>query len=430
MYTEQDPKVQNRVSYVGMNVAESNMTGDRGLRAAAPGGSPTRVLVFLEAAAIDGVAKPVLEFAREAARLRLQESALDISLAVFTRRTEPEGCFVRAVQECRLPLTVIHEKHVFDFGVIPQLRAVVRACDPDLIWTNGVKVHFLARFAGLHEGHRWTAFHHGYTSTNLKNRLYNQLDRWSLRRADRVLTVCAAFASDLEHSGAARERISVQRLPFRPFPAIPTDRAAQLRRELGLSAETRVVVNIGRLSKEKGHADLVRAIAGLRHQAPDLPCCLLVLGRGPEQAGLTRLCRKLGLGGAVRLVGYQNDIRPYLALADVFVLPSHSEGSPNVLLEAIAAGVPVVATSVGGVPEMVENEQHALLVADRDVAGLAGAIERILRDPQLGSRLTSAGRAIIDRRAPEACFQSMLSSLLCGVEPDHVSTGAEACAKL
>lgn len=412
-----------------VHLAKNNITGDSEARQAVPGGSPIRVLVFLEAAAVDGVAKPVLEFAREAARLRRQDVALDISLAVFSRRTEPEQYFIRAVQECGVPLTVIHEKHVFDFGVIPQLRAVVRTFRPDTIWTNGVKLHFLVRFAGLHKGRGWTAFHHGYTTTNLKNRLYNQLDRWSLRAADRVVTVCASFAADLERSGAAREPISVQHLPFRPFPAVPPDRAILLRRELGLAGEMRVLVTVGRLSKEKGHDDLIRAVARLRDQAPDLPCCLLVVGRGPEQAGLTRLCRKLGLADTVRLVGYRDDVMPYLALADVFVLPSHSEGSPNVLLEAIAAGVPVVATSVGGVPEMVENEKHALLVPDRDVAGLASAIERILRDPELRGRLTSAGREIIDRHSPETCFQSMVSSLLDGVGPDRASPDASRGAK-
>src|ERR1017187_1971956 len=406
------------------NLAEGDMTGDSGAREAVPGGSPIRVLVFLEAAAVDGVAKPVLEFAREAVRHRREGAALDISLAVFSRRTELDQYFIRAVQECGLPLTVIHERHVFDFGVIPQLRAVVRTCHPDMIWTNAVKTHFLVRFAGLRKGCGWTAFHHGYTTTSFRNRLYNQLDRWSLRAADRVLTVCAAFAADLERSCAARERISVQRLPFRPFPAVPPDRAVRLRRELGLAGETRVLVSIGRLSKGKGHADLIRAIARLRDRAPDLPCCLLVVGRGPEQAGLTRLCRKLGLADAVRLVGYQVDVRPYLALADAFVLRSHSEGSPNVLLEAIAAGVPVVATSVGGVPEMVENEKHALLVPARDGGGVAGAIERILRDPQLCGRLTSAGREIVDRHAPETCFQWMVSNLLDGVVPGRVSQDA------
>ncbi|HEY1220766.1 MAG: glycosyltransferase [Bryobacteraceae bacterium] len=400
------------------NLAEDNMAVDSGVREGVPGGSPIRVLVLLEAAAIDGVAKPILEFAREAVRLRREKTALEVSLAVFSRRGEPAEHFIRAVQECGVPLTVIRERHVFDFGVIPQLHSVVRSCQPDVIWTNGVKTHFLVRFSGLNKGCGWTAFHHGYTTTTFKTKLYNQLNRWSLRAADRVLTVCAAFAAELERNCAARERIRVQDLPFRPFPAISPDRAVRLRRELGLGEDTRVLVTIGRLSKEKGHADLIRAIARLRDRAPDLPCCLLVVGSGREEARLTRLCGKLGLEGAVRLVGYQEDVRPYLALADVFVLSSHSEGSPNVLLEAMAAEIPVVATSVGGVPEMMENEKHALLVPDRDVPALAGAIERVLRDSQLRGRLTSAGSEVVNRHAPETCFRSMVRNLLDRAVPD------------
>lgn len=391
-------------------------------RRAVPGDPPIRVLVILEAATIDGVAKPILEFAREAARLGPETAILEVSLAAFNRRRpELDHRFVRAVQECGSPLIVIHERHVFDFGVIPQLRATVQRCQPDVIWTNGVKTHLLVRLAGLHKGRRWLAFHHGYTATNLKIRLYNQLNRWSLRAAGQVATVCVVFAADLERSGVEPERICVQRLPFRPFSAVAPDRAVRLRRELGLHAGTSVLVSIGRLSKEKGHADLVRAVARLRHRARDLPCCLLVVGNGPEQSGLTRLCRKLGLTGEVRLVGYQEDVRPYLALADVFVLPSHSEGSPNALLEAMAVGVPVVATSVGGIPDMVESEKNALLVEDRDVSGLAEAIERILRDLQLRERLTSAGYEVIARYAPETCFLSILSNLLSDGVPARAS---------
>ena len=139
------------------------------------------------------------------------------------------------------------------------------------------------------------------------------------------------------------------------------------------------MLSVGRLSKEKGQDGLLRAFATVEAE----PKRLLLLGDGPELEPLRALACELKIQNAVSFPGLQSNVRPYYELADVFVLSSHSEGSPNVLLEAMDAGVPVVATAVGGVPELVTNEVDALLVPDRDVAALAKAITRVLGDEAL-----------------------------------------------
>jgi glycosyltransferase involved in cell wall biosynthesis len=118
------------------------------------------------------------------------------------------------------------------------------------------------------------------------------------------------------------------------------------------------------------------------------------------------LCRRLKLTAEVTLAGHQDDVRPYYAMADVFVLPSHSEGSPNVLLEAMSMGVPVVATSVGGIPELVTDES-ALLVEKRDVSALAAAISRVLEDRQLHESLKCAGRESVLRHTTDAYYEGI-----------------------
>jgi len=111
----------------------------------------------------------------------------------------------------------------------------------------------------------------------------------------------------------------------------------------------------------------------------------------------------------VTLAGHQDDVQPYYGMADVFVLPSHSEGSPNVLLEAMAAGLPVVATSVGGVPELAVNGREALLVEKGDISGLAASIRRILTDTQLSRHLACSARGVLSRNAPQAYVRAILS---------------------
>jgi glycosyltransferase involved in cell wall biosynthesis len=117
----------------------------------------------------------------------------------------------------------------------------------------------------------------------------------------------------------------------------------------------------------------------------------------------------LNLTDAVTLAGQQDDINPYYAIADVFLLPSLTEGCPNVLLEAMAAGVPVVATAVGGVPEVATNGKDAILVKKRDSDALASATAEILENRQLRDRLVSQARDIVLRKSPKAYFRSVAS---------------------
>jgi glycosyltransferase involved in cell wall biosynthesis len=222
-----------------------------------------------------------------------------------------------------------------------------------------------------------------------------------------VVTVCEAFARLIEKRGVARERIRVEYMPIRPSTERPPRARQTLRSHLQIEAGTIVLLSVGRLSKEKGHAELVRAVARIHRTEPALPIRLLLVGDGPEAAPLKALCRELKIESRVLFAGHQATVRDYYAAADIFVLPSHSEGSPNVLLEAIDADLPIVATAVGGISEMVGNEVEALLVRRGDGEALAGAITRLVHDEALRERLKSAGRKLLDRHTPEKFFRNL-----------------------
>jgi len=240
-------------------------------------------------------------------------------------------------------------------------------------------------------------------------RIYNQLDWWSLRTANQVLTSSEAFVEELERKNVHPDHIHVQHMPICPFAPVSEQRKAELRRELGLDDQTHVLLCVGRLSIEKGHADLVRAFPKIRELAGDLPLRLVLVGEGPERPRLEKLCRSLSLANVVTLAGQRDDIKPYYSIADVFVLPSRSEGCPNVLLEAMAASVPVVATAVGGVPEVAINGRDIILVKKCDRDGLASATAHLLKDQQLRDHLVSYAREIVSRKSPGAYFRSVAS---------------------
>jgi glycosyltransferase involved in cell wall biosynthesis len=209
--------------------------------------------------------------------------------------------------------------------------------------------------------------------------------------------------------GVAPDRIRIQHNSVRPF-ARPTDEVvARVRHDLGIAGE-RVVLTVGRMSREKGHADLLRAIKLMVERGTFHNCRVVLVGDGPEIESLKALSAKLGLGESIRFAGHQADVGPYYALATILALPSHSEGSPNVVFEAMAAGVPVVATAAGGVPEILTDEQNGLIVPLSDPVAMAKGIERLLQDEPLRSRLIEASRqCAATLYTPEARCRSLVT---------------------
>lgn len=346
----------------------------------------------MEADFVTGPAKPLLEFA---ARSRQEQDGLpgvDLSIVAYLRGSQPETAFIQAGREAGIAVDILRECGRFDGSVAAQLRRIVAARNPDIVETHNVKSHFFLRFSGLWRERPWLAYHHGYTAEDLKMRCYNAVNRWSLRAARHVVTVCGPFVDTLVRQGIPRERISVQHNAVEaPGPASEEAvRAAWAK--LTAVEGTPILVSIGRLSREKGHVDLLEALTKLRERTTSFH--LVIVGEGPERARIEAARRRLSLESHVTLTGLQYDVRPYYALADVVVLPSHSEGSPLVLLEAMSAARPIVATRVGGVPEIVTNEETALLVAPRDAEAMARALARMLSDQALRARLAACAQVV------------------------------------
>jgi glycosyltransferase involved in cell wall biosynthesis len=362
-----------------------------------------KLLTLVEATNINAVAKTVLEFYRAARELTGTRDFPVIDGCIVTFDRQRDGArpneFVTAARDMGLDVEVIPERRRFDLSVIPALRRIVETRGSDLIITNSVKSHLLMWRSRLWRKHPWVAFHHGYTDTDRKMRLYNRLDRWSLPNADRLVTVCHAFAQELSGStGVPIDKISVQHNAIRTPPPINSDVVESLRKRFGIDESQRVVLSVGRLSREKAHLDLVEACQTLRQAKPDVAFKLIIVGDGPERSRLEAAVESFGCRDSVVFIGQVNEVQPFYAIADVFALPSHSEGSPNVLLEAMAANLPIVATAVGGVPEMVTNNESALLVPANDPPALARAILSLLADTALGKRLANNAGTLVNTR--------------------------------
>jgi glycosyltransferase involved in cell wall biosynthesis len=239
------------------------------------------------------------------------------------------------------------------------------------------------------------------------------VDRLAARFVDRFIAVSRANARYLvEEKGLPAHKVVVVEngCDMRRFDSSAT--AGTARHELGLSAQDRVLLVVGRLEPQKGHRVLLEALPAVRAEFPSAR--LVCVGEGDERRALEVQAARLGIGSAVRFTGFRPDVPRWLSAADVVVLPSFYEGLPLAAIEALAASRPVVATAVDGTPEVVVDGQTGLTVPAGDVASLAGAISRLLREPLLARRLGQAGRRWVEERFDEERQVRMTERLYSG----------------
>ncbi len=177
------------------------------------------------------------------------------------------------------------------------------------------------------------------------------------------------------------------------LPAVQAGTRARLRSELGVPTGAGLALAVGRLNAEKGQSLLLQAAPAVLSCFPQTVFALA--GDGPLRAALEQQAAQLGIAAQVRFLGVRQDVPGLLAAADLFVLPSRSEGMPNALLEAMAAGLPVVSFNVGGVGEVLSHGQTGLLVPPEDVDGMSRAMQSLLESEQERRRLGAAAQECI-----------------------------------
>ncbi len=269
------------------------------------------------------------------------------------------------------------------------VKELCRRLRPDIVHTHGYRPDVVDSGVPRRLGIPTVTTVHGFTGGGFRNRLYERLQRRAYRSFDAVVVVSGPLATQLRRERVPADRIHVIQNAWRETTP-PLDRG-MARRALGVSAEGFRIGWVGRLGREKGPDVL---LDGLVHLT-DLPLSVSIVGNGAEQRSLRARAERLGVERIVQWHGLVPDVGRLFAAFDVFVLSSRTEGTPMVLFEAMAAGVPIVAARVGGVPDVVSSSD-ATLVPPADPVALAKAIRAICRDPGVAS-----GRA---RRARERLY--------------------------
>ena len=270
-----------------------------------------------------------------------------------------------------------------------ELASIVRRERPHIVHVNSAKAAALGRAAAwltrvpirVYTVHGWSYTAH----TGASSALYLWAER--LLRPLTTVTICVA---ESERRAGLEARTCDEATTVVIHNGV--DVAGPTARET--RTERCRLVTVGRLQAPKDALTLIRALAELPRGA----CEAVIVGDGPDRPALESEARRLDLQSVVQLAGERNNIPELLAASDVFVLSSRSEGLPLSILEAMAAGLPVVATNVGGVPELVVQEETGFLVPPGDPQALAVALERLLGDSTLRRRLGAAGRLRAEER--------------------------------
>jgi glycosyltransferase involved in cell wall biosynthesis len=282
-------------------------------------------------------------------------------------------------------------------AAMTELAHRLRASHTDILFCHGYKANLVGRVAARRVGIPVVAVSRGWTGENRKVRLYESLDRFHLRFMDRVVCVSDGQAAKVIETGVAERKVVVIRNAARSCSfRDPTPEYRDVLQNLAGGKPGRIIVSAGRLSPEKGFSVLIQAARRIVDTAVDAR--FVVFGEGELKTPLQQEIDAANLNGRFVLAGYRDDLDDLLPNADVFVLPSYTEGLPNVILEASAAAVPVVATAVGGTPEVLIDGETGHLVPPGDVDTLASRIAALFADETRRSRMGQAGRRLVQQQ--------------------------------
>jgi glycosyltransferase involved in cell wall biosynthesis len=317
-----------------------------------------------------------------------------------------EQSMAYVAEELGVPVVTIPHLHreispVRDLLATVRLARIIRAERPAILHTHTAKAGAVGRVAALLAGRRRPPIivhtFHGHVLRGYFGRfwtgVFRLLERWLARITDALVAVSPEVRDELVAFGVApASKFRVIRLGIELDERLSRDGAAraETRRVMGIGDQRFVVGWIGRMTAVKRTDVVLRSFRRLRDDGVDAVLCMV--GDGPDRRWVEDLAGELGVMRDSLFPGYQEDVGPFFAAFDVFVLPSGNEGTPVTAIEALASGCPVVATRVGGVPDVVTDGEDGFLVEPGDVEELAARLSQLANDPGLRTQMSAAGR--------------------------------------
>jgi len=332
----------------------------------------TSVLQLISSFGFFGAEGVVLELSKELSRV-----GIDLYVGVFRNRQNPHTEVANGAKGYGLKTGVFPCNGRFDPKTVFLIREFAKEKGIDLIHSHGYKANFYSAMAASFTRLPLITTCHNWIGTGFKMKFYERLDKIILRRFNKVIAVSDEIKREILNLWLPKSKVSVisNGIDLNRFEGIGNNK---IREELKIDPHCKVVGTIGRLTEEKGHIYLLQTAKEVLKRFSD--AIFLIIGSGSLKEELEDQAKAMGLENKVIFTGVRRDIPEILNSIDVFVLPSLIEGLPMVLLEAMAAQKPIIATKVGEIPKILEQGKLGFLVKPKDVRGLADAIVSVLKD--------------------------------------------------
>jgi glycosyltransferase involved in cell wall biosynthesis len=351
---------------------------------------PIAILHLRDTHEIGGPGKTILE-----THQAIDRSRFHLHLGVFvTRQESGDTPFTSEARRREFPVHLIRGYNQYDPRIVWRVADLVKTLGIDIVHAHEVKSDVIAYLASRLRPVPIVTTLHGWIGNSAQQRFLTALDRRTARAFDRVIAVSFPIEQACLAAGVKRERLRLLHNAIVVERYRRTGRRGALGELVGRPLASPVLASIGRLSQEKGHADLIEAVGIVVKRGYKL--AVVLVGDGPERSKLLEMVRARGLDAVVHLPGYTNNSARILEDVDLLVLPSHTEGLPNAALEALAMEVPVLATRVGGTPEVISDGETGRLISPQSPAALADAMIEFLSNPAPWREMAKRGRLHVE----------------------------------
>ncbi len=320
--------------------------------------------------------------------------------ALQSKNGNPMADEIRALG---IPVDCLNIKHLRDLDALPHVLKYLKKIDADLVHTQLEVADILGNISAklLHLPSVCTIHVMPSLDVKIKTRLHQKVEWFALHHfCDRVISVSEeAGQYHIEVSGASSSQVTTIYNGIDLSGFLNMDQAREritVRSELKIPLGANVLITVAVLRPQKGIQFMIRALPAVLASHPNT--YYLIVGDGSHHAALLEEVQKVGLDERVIFTGMRKDVSRLLAASDVFVLPTLTEALPTVLAEAMAAKLPIIASRVGGIPEMVADGQNGCLVEPEDLAGLASACNQLLDDAEVRTAMSAAGWQTVNQR--------------------------------
>jgi glycosyltransferase involved in cell wall biosynthesis len=344
---------------------------------------PVRIALLATVVEFGGSEKVILSLLEN-----INTELFDVVPIIYTRSDQTNNRFISRLEQMKkkyyfISVNKYKFKYLNPIINIVETYNILKKNQFDLLHTHGYRADVLGSITGKITGLSLISTCHGFIANDSNLTLYNMIDRIILRSFNKIIAVSKGIKDDLIKSGIHESHITVLQnaVSGHHSSELFSQNRQSKRKLVKIDGKDFVIGYLGRLSEEKGINYLIEAGSLLFNEG--MPIRLLIIGEGPQRKEMEDLVKKTNIGDNITFVGFQSEIEEWLPAIDVFVLPSLTEGTPMALLEAMAYGIPVVASTVGGIPYIIDSGKNGILVSPGNPQDIKDAISLLYRNEDL-----------------------------------------------